>query len=140
MKIKIRDHRDAHGAYKSTLLSLRSSQINHAQLFIPQLRIQQATCHHVLSPILCDQWNSPKLVSSAAVKNSSMASTPRVSAYPIDSSSCLFLALCCSRSRPIGVYLSLITRTPLCSVERCRDTLSVDPLFYSCPAQILACT
>jgi hypothetical protein len=91
-------------------------------------------------PILCDQRNPPKLVSSAAVKNSSVASTPRVSAYPIDSSSCLFLAPCCSRSRPIGVYQSLITGTPLCSIEYRHDALSVDPLFHSCPAQILACT
>jgi hypothetical protein len=74
----------------------------------------------------------------ATVKNF-VASTSRVSNSPIASCSSLFIAFYCSRSRPIEICQSPITGTPICSVERRCDTLSVDPLFYSCPLQILAC-
>jgi hypothetical protein len=88
---------------------------------------------------LTQSTNPLSLCSYSAARNSTVISTPRVSAYPIDSSSCLFVAPCCSRSRPIGVYPSLIIGTPLCSVEHRRDTLSVAPRFFSCPVQNLVC-
>jgi hypothetical protein len=94
-----------------------------------------------ISPEELTQSTKPfRPVFRAAVKNSSVASTPRVSNSPIASCSSLFIASYCSRSRPIEVCQSPITGTLLCSVEHRCDTLSVDPLFYSCPVQILVCT
>jgi hypothetical protein len=129
----------AHWAYKFTTLSSPFIQINRAQLFVPSLRSQRITSHSILSTTLSDHRSSLESISSAAVKNPSVASTPRVSTCQITSCSSLTLAFYCSRSRPIKLYRSPHSGTPNRPVERRRDTLSVDPLFYSCLIQIQAC-
>jgi len=76
----------------------------------------------------------------AAVKDSSVASTHRVSTYQIASCYSLSSTFYCSQSWPIKLYRSLHSGTPNRPVERRRDALSVNPLFYSCLVQIQACT
>ncbi|XP_008656245.1 uncharacterized protein [Zea mays] len=67
----------AHWAYKFTTLSSPFIQINRAQLFVPSLRSQRITSHSILSTTLSDHRSSLESISSAAVKNPSVASTPR---------------------------------------------------------------
>jgi hypothetical protein len=94
-----------------------------------------------ISPEELTQSTNPfRPVLRAAVKDSSVASTHRVSTYQIASCSSLSSTFYCSQSRPIKLYRSLHSGTPNRPVERRRDALSVNPLFYSCLVQIQACT
>jgi hypothetical protein len=88
---------------------------------------------------LTQPTNSLLPVLNSAVKNSTVVSALRVSNFPISPCSSLFVASYCSQYRPIEVWPKPFTGTRTCSVERRRDTLSVDPRFCSCPVQILVC-
>jgi hypothetical protein len=69
---------------------------------------------------LTQSTNPLRPVLSTTVKDPSVASTPRVSTYQIDSCSSLSLAFYCSRSRPIELYQSPPSGTPSRPIERRR--------------------
>jgi hypothetical protein len=83
---------------------------------------------------LTKSTNPFRPVLRAVVKDSSVASTHRVSTYQIASCSSLSSTFYCSRSWSIKLYRSLHSGTPNRPVECRRDALSIDPLFLLLPS------